>query len=123
MTEQEKINGWTFEETVKTAENLMEAEQNIFKWDVLRHIRDFAENYKHELEQYLEIGTPEECRAAVEKQKQMKPHPYIAFDGIERNGCPRCFKESGQNEILYAGQKYCSACGQRLGATENEQTD
>ena len=72
MTEHAKINGWTFEETVKTAENLMEAEQNIFKWDVLRHIRDFAENYKHELEQYTSIGTPEECRAAVEKQKEIR---------------------------------------------------
>lgn len=72
MTEHEKINGWAFEETVKTAENLMEAEQNIFKWDVLRHIRDFAENYKHELEQYTAIGTPEECRAAMEKQKEIR---------------------------------------------------
>ena len=72
MTEHEKINGWTFEETVKTAENLMEVEQNIFKWDVLRHIRDFAENYKHELEQYTAIGTPEECRAAMEKQKEIR---------------------------------------------------
>ena len=45
MTEQEaiKINGWTFEETVKTAENIMESEKNIFKWDVIRHLRDCAE--------------------------------------------------------------------------------
>lgn len=54
MTENEMMNGWTFEETVKTAENLMEAENNIFKWDVLRHLRDFAENFKDELEQYRE---------------------------------------------------------------------
>ena len=79
MTEHEKINGWTFEETIKTAENLMEAEQNIFKWDVLRHIRDFAENYKHELEQYTAIGTPEECRAAVEKQKEIKNNAVDDF--------------------------------------------
>ena len=69
MTEQGKINGWTFEETVKIAENLMEVEKNMFKWDVLRHLRDFAENFKEELKQYRAIGTPEECRAAVEKQK------------------------------------------------------
>ena len=73
MTEQEKINGWTFEETVKTAENLMEVEKNMFKWDVLRHLRDFAENFKEELKQYRAIGTQEECRAAVEKQKAKKP--------------------------------------------------
>ena len=29
----EKINSWTFEETVKTAENLMKNENNIYKWD------------------------------------------------------------------------------------------
>lgn len=68
MADDEKINGWTFEETVKTAENLMESEQNMFKWDVLRHLRDFAENYREELEEYRAIGTPEECRAAMEKQ-------------------------------------------------------
>lgn len=61
MAENEMINGWTFEETVKTAENLMESEQNMFKWDVLRHLRDFAENYREELGQYWAIGTPEEC--------------------------------------------------------------
>ena len=74
MTEQEatKMNGWTFEETVKTAENLMESEKNMFKWDVLRHLRDFAENFCEEIQQYRAIGTPEECRAAVEKQKADK---------------------------------------------------
>ena len=50
MTDNIMINGWTFEETVKTAENLMGAENNMFKWDVLRHLRDFAENFKGELE-------------------------------------------------------------------------
>ena len=72
MTEQEKINGWTFEETVKIAENLMEVEKNMFKWDVLRHLRDFAENFKEELKQYRAIGTPEECRAAVEKLRKVE---------------------------------------------------
>ena len=74
MTENEMINGWTFEETVKTAENLMEAENNIFKWDVLRHLRDFAENFKDELEQYRAIGTVEKCRVAVEIVKKMYEH-------------------------------------------------
>lgn len=61
MTENEKINGWTYEETIKTTENLMEAEQNMFKWDVLRHLRDFAEAFLEEVQQYRAIGTPEEC--------------------------------------------------------------
>ena len=52
----EKINSWTFEETVKTAENLMKNEKNIFKWDVLRHLKDFAETYQKEIQQYRTIG-------------------------------------------------------------------
>lgn len=47
---------------------------------------------------------------ALEKQDPKKPKRYIAFDGIERNGCPSCPK----NEILYAGQKFCSVCGQAI---------
>ena len=74
MTEQEKINGWTFEETVKTAENLMQNEQNMFKWDVLRHLRDFAETFKEEREQYRAIGT-------VEELQSMKDNG--AFTGVE----------------------------------------
>lgn len=47
---------------------------------------------------------------ALEKQMPKKPKRYIAFDGIERNGCPSC----PENEILYAGQKFCSVCGQAI---------
>ncbi len=108
MTEQEKINGWTFEETVKIAENLMEVEKNMFKWDVLRHLRDFAENFKEELKQYLAIGTPEECREAVEKQKEMKAY----CDENDCVGCPyhnvqlkenRCMNDFIADEIMKGG--------------------
>lgn len=49
------INGWTFEETVKTAESLIEVEKNVFKWDVIRHLRDFAENYRKRLKEYQRL--------------------------------------------------------------------
>jgi hypothetical protein len=49
------INGWTFEETIKTAESFMKAEKNIFKWDVLRHLRDFAENYRERIKGYQQL--------------------------------------------------------------------
>ena len=120
MTEQEatKMNGWTFEETVKTAENLMELEKNMFKWDVLRHLRDFAENFCEEIQQYRAIGTPEECRAAVEKQTAKKPKEYED----KFYGCPTC-----GNVLLHKWEKYptklmdkknglpyCLGCGQKL---------
>ena len=55
MNIDEVINGWTFEETIKTAESLMEAEKNMFKWDVIRHLRDFAETYREQLKEYQHL--------------------------------------------------------------------
>ena len=54
-----------------------------------------------EICQYREIGTPEECRAAVEKQKAKS---RIIIEG--KYFCPVC-----KNLMPYAG--YCG-CGQRL---------
>lgn len=53
-------------------------------------------------------GTPEECRAAVEKQKPKKPvmDGYCGFESYE---CPTCHHDIS-NE-----QKYCDKCGQKLG--------
>lgn len=55
MNIDEVINGWTFEETIKTAESLMEVEKNMFKWDVIRHLRDFAETYREQLKDYQQL--------------------------------------------------------------------
>ena len=55
MNIDEMINGWTIEETIKTAENLMEAEKNMFTWDVIRHLRDFAELYREQLKEYQQL--------------------------------------------------------------------
>jgi len=52
-------------------------------------------------------------------QIAIKPKRFTAFDGIERNGCPTCPKT---NEILYAGQKYCSVCGQKIDWSDNNDT-
>lgn len=55
MTESEMINGWTFEETIKTTESLIEVEKDMFKWDVLRHLRDFVELYREQLKEYQQL--------------------------------------------------------------------
>lgn len=55
MNIDEVINGWTFEETIKTAESLIETEKNMFKWDVIRHLRDFAETYREQLKEYQQL--------------------------------------------------------------------
>ena len=33
----------------------MEAETNMFKWDVIRHLRDFAEAYREQLKEYQRL--------------------------------------------------------------------
>lgn len=57
-----------------------------------------------EIQQYRAIGTPEECRAAVEKQTAKRPR--IIGNAMICPSCPRCFKS--------ASPTYCPSCGQRL---------
>lgn len=58
-----------------------------------------------ELQKYKEIGTLEEVREAVEKQKKKKPRAsnrcYV---------CPRC----GLVTSLKIKHNYCNACGQHI---------
>lgn len=95
MAQNEMINGWTFEETVKTAENLMESEQNMFKWDVLRHLRDFVKSFREQLGQYRAIGTPEECLRNKDFldfiSDKMNPNDFETYlrlyNALEEKGC------------------------------------
>lgn len=59
-----------------------------------------------EVQQYRSSGTPEECRAAVNKQDPKKP----IYAGFLRGGywCLYC------NEIVRRSDCYCSNCGQKL---------
>ena len=62
-----------------------------------------------ELDTYKEIGTVEECREAVEKQKPKKPHRnYKKFSGL---WC-KCGWYLGQKQCLDI--KYCPNCGQAI---------
>ena len=55
-------------------------------------------------EEYKAIGTPEECRAAMEKQTAKRPR--IIGNAMICPSCPRCFKS--------ASPTYCPSCGQKL---------
>ena len=60
-------------------------------------------------QQYHKIGTVEECREAVEKQKPKKPHRnYKKFSGL---WC-KCGWYLGQKQCLDI--KYCPNCGQAI---------
>ena len=112
MTDSDKINGWTFEETVKTAENLMEVENNVFKLDVLRHLRDFAEMYEEEVQRFRALGTVEELRHAKEKQIPTKP---IFTEDKQFALCPCCDMKG-----LADKQNYCNDCGQKLDWSDDD---
>ncbi len=57
-----------------------------------------------EIQPYRAIGTPEECRAAVEKQTAKRPR--IIGNAMICPSCPRCFKS--------ASPTYCPSCGQMI---------
>lgn len=57
-----------------------------------------------EVKQYRAIGTPEECRAAVEKQTAKRPR--IMGNAMICPSCPRCFKSDNS--------ACCQSCGQKL---------
>ena len=70
---------------------------------------DYAISALKEVQQYREIGTVEECREAVEKQKPKKPHRnYKKFSGL---WC-KCGWYLGQKQCLDI--KYCPNCGQAI---------
>lgn len=69
-----------------------------------------------ELQQYREIGTVEECRKAMEKQKPRKPLGGVDIAGNEYMICPYC------SAIVEDGEwraNYCPDCGQAIEWNEN----
>lgn len=83
-----------------------------------------AINALEEIQQYRAIGTPEECRAAVEKQKAKRPKEYED----KFYACPTC-----GNVLLHKWEKYptklmdkknglpyCLVCGQKLDWSDEE---
>lgn len=78
-------------------------------YPTLRTAKEIAIKALEEVQQYREIGTVEECRKAVEKQKPKKPHRnYNKFSGL---WC-KCGWYLGQKQCLDI--KYCPNCGQAI---------
>ena len=98
---------------------------------------DVVDDAMLELEQYRAIGTPEECRAAVEKQKEKKPRlcmnevSGMFVDYADGHGeykkqmnnwwrCPCCNSVVGQRVIVHGRthdqrkKKFCEDCGTKV---------
>ena len=61
-------------------------------------------------EAYKVIGTPDECRAAMEKQKAKT----VTDIHVDEYRCPACGSENTTSDTLTVGDHYCPNCGQRL---------
>lgn len=93
-------------EYIKFEDNLMQRGYD------LKRLLEMMEKHK----QYCQIGTVEECREAVEKQKAKKPD--YEGDGYSDGQlvydtwiCPSC----GQHyEVDYDDYDYCPECGQHI---------
>ena len=86
--------------------------------DVFAAIDTAIEDLK-EVQQYREIGTVEECREAVEKQRTKKTHIVTnELLGGTSYVCPNCGAEMmliDRNRIQWGHmQKYCGCCGQAI---------
>ena len=81
-------------------------------------LMDIAINALEEVQQYRAIGTIEECREAVEKQKAEKPIGGKDIEGNEYAICIEC------SAILSDGEwfaQYCPDCGKKVDWREKEQ--
>lgn len=82
-----------------------------YSWEEMAEVRDIAISAIKEIQQYREIGTVEECREAVEKQKAKKPE--VIDQDFDYYKCPVC------GEYIWAtdninDHKYCLNCGQAV---------
>lgn len=87
-------------------------------WDELvkeeywQELMEMSMNALEEVQKYRAIGTPEECRAAMEKQKSFKPETAGLYIGIGRCKCGVEFLDRKTN--------YCGNCGQKLDWSDEE---
>ena len=73
--------------------------------------REAYERDCEELEQYRKIGSVEECREAVEKQKPKAP----AVDKYHHDCCPNCgWVVAGDTGYGKEYLPHCENCGQKI---------
>ena len=80
----------------------------------LMYAYEMAIKALEEVQQYRSIGTPEECREAVEKQTDEKPTAVLGTFGGKEYECKNC-----GSDVCY-GDEYCLWCGQKLDWSDEE---
>lgn len=81
--------------------------------DNLNNAYDTAIKALEEVQQYRAIGTPEECRAAMERQNPRAAITEKEDTGTTRYICPTCGMYMGWSTGTFPA-RYCWKCGQKL---------
>ena len=85
-----------------------------------KDIATYAIEALKEVQQYREIGTVEECRGAVGKQRTKKILSFkggLLYEDGWRYKCPSCGCAVGENVYhpdVTKDFEYCSMCGQKI---------
>lgn len=113
MTENEVLIK-TPEEAIETIKSNMPTSG----YQMLRESLDMAIIALKEVQQYREIGTVEECREAVKKQK-LKTPGRTGMDEQDCYICPNCGADIGNIDDYFPRDRYCHECGQAIQWNEN----
>ena len=100
-----------------TEQEAMEMLYSFYEMDEMYAAAQIAIKALEEVQQYREIGTVEECRAAVEKQTAAKPLCGEDIKGNEYAICREC------SAILSDGEwfaQYCPDCGKKVDWRDEE---
>lgn len=84
---------------------------------------DFAISALKEIQQYREIGTVEECRDAVEKQKPKKPEFLHMSSDTKYTAKCKCGRRFTADIDCRYNPKFCSGCGVEFDWSEEDERD
>lgn len=75
---------------------------------------DIAIKALQEIQQYRSIGTVEECREAMERQRAKEYKILKPCKSVNYYQCPVC------DGLLHINENYCGNCGQAISWKESE---
>ena len=86
---------------------------------LMRSETDYITKALEEVQQYRAIGTPEECRAAIERQNPRAAITEKEDTGTTRYICPTCGMYMGWSTGAFPA-RYCWKCGQKFDWSDEE---
>lgn len=106
----------TKQEAIEIMEEVKALDDSLYAYDpAYMEALEIAISASKEVQRYRKIGTVEECREAVEKQKAMKPKEILRHrGGFEIQHCPNCNTDYQVDRRYEITDGYCPVCGKLL---------